>query len=67
MGSITFPNEILSSLSMADESDFYKAVAGVEYIKIEDLICTSRYNYDRAFDFDDDDPGPVFRGGAYCG
>lgn len=67
MGSITFPNEILSSLSMADESDFYKAVADVEYTEIENLISTSRYNYDRTYDFDDDDPGPFLRGGAYSG
>lgn len=52
---------------MAGESDFYKAVAGVEYIKIENLISTSRYNYDRAYDFDDVDPGSGFRGGAYSG
>ena len=67
MGSITFPNEILSSLSMADESDFYKAVADVEYTEIENLISTSRYNYDRTYDFDDDDPGPFLTGGAYSG
>lgn len=67
MGSITFPNDVLSSLSMTDESDFYKAVAGVEYTKIEDLISTSKYNYDRAYDRDCDDPGPFLRGGAYSG
>lgn len=67
MGSITFPNEVLSSLSMNDESDFYKAVAGTEHTKIDNLILQSRYNYDRAYDFDDDDPGPFLRGGAYSG
>lgn len=66
MGSITFPNEILSSLSMADVSDFYKAVAGVDCKKIEELVQQSILNYDRAFDRDSNDlvryGSPIYSG-----
>ena len=67
MGSIDFPNQILESLSMNNESDFYKAVAGTEYTKIENLIQQSQCNWDRVYDFDDNDPGPALRGGCYSG
>ncbi len=67
MGSISIPKEILKSLSMDNESDFYKAVAGTDYTKIENLIQQSECNWDRVFDIDDDDPGPFLRGGAFSG
>lgn len=66
MGSINFPSQILKTLSMNNEYDFYKAIAGREYSKIEDLIQQSSYNWDMIFDYDDD-PGPCLRGGCYSG
>lgn len=67
MGSIVFPKDILNSLLLNDESDFYKVVAGTEYAKIKNLIQQSESNWNRVFDFDDNDPGPFLRGGAFSG
>lgn len=64
MGSIEFPKNILGSLSMNVESDFYKAIAGKEYTRIENLIQQSEYNWDRVYDHDPDD---FLMGGIYSG
>lgn len=67
MGSVYFPNELLKTLSLNNETDFYRLVAGADFSHLEDIIQQSEHNWEIAFDYDDDDPGPFLRGGAYSG
>lgn len=54
MGSIHFPTDILSFLSIKKEDEFYCKVFKEEYSKIENIISRSKGNWHSVWDYDPD-------------